>query len=261
MGGFEKKIKSNAVFLSFFSCMSMFEFKCVACNRVVVSQHMHRVVQAYQMELSACVGRPLEINAKICCGHFASHASPRFTKKNPAILLRDFNGPKYVAQSRPPSRSVNRPETSPVRNYKSATARLKDAEKRVQELEKQVHDLQDALKIADSSIIRKLLTQWKAASPESVEKNSSLRYWTGVSSLDLLEQFCEAQNKETRGRPSKLSHLEKFALAMIFLRRGPPLKSLSLFASLSEGTISLQLDNTIDDMYRCVLFSILLAFC
>ena len=107
MGVLRKKIKSQPLFGIFHRTMASKSFLCCVCNIVVTSTHLHRVTESYRAALSAIVGQPVGLRAKVCCAHFSPHESPRFTKANPARLLPDFNTPHFVSPSKRKSRAVH----------------------------------------------------------------------------------------------------------------------------------------------------------
>ena len=248
MGVVRKKIKNFSVFFSLLATMALKTFKCAACDVVVESVHMHCIQSSFRDELAALAGKKLPFNGLCCCAHFEPHDHPRFTKLHPAILKKHNATPIYTTPPKRLSRAVDRSRTPVVLKKPPAADRERKLKQRIADLESQVQVLESRVKELDQPLLARLVPKLSDGKNLGEEDEESLQYWLGVRSSDSVSQFLDSFPTETRGRNSKLSDSDWVTVTLMWLRRGLPQKTLSLFTSVDRSNVTRHIEDVIDYM-------------
>lgn len=228
--------------------MTSKSFRCIVCEKDVVSIHMHTIQNSFCERLSAITGKKLRVGGLCCCAHFEPHARSRFTRLHPAKLIEEYGTPYFVSPSTRKSRVLERPRDPVQVNVAPRRDRQKKADARVEELQKRIEELESRIIDLDRPLLARLVPKLSSGAQLGAEDAESLRYWTGIRSPELVLQFLDAFPSERRGRLSKLSDLDWITVTLMWLRRGLPQKALALFTSVDRSNVTRHVEDVIDYM-------------
>jgi hypothetical protein len=215
---------------------------CCICCKEVESLHFHQIGAAFRVDLEAAVGRTLPKKGLCCCSHFEAHNFTRFTRHQPAVVLKEFTAPQWTAPPVRVSRVTNRLAEQTATPTKSTSQRLKEAEAKLSASEKKVTELEFQLKEARKPFLWRLVQLDDFARPVGKKNAAELMYWCGVSSLDPLLPYLESLPTPKRGKKRVLSCREELVLTLIFLRRVPSFRTCAAFGDLPETTANDAID-------------------